>query len=165
MTTQIKFRLLVLLAILFMGSNSFSQSSNVKNLQFSVKNIPYGEPYSKVLTQFETLFPNAENVNFYSIKKNIGATFKINDLSYRVLFNKKGRLMYKVTHGKETHLPKDIRKLVKREYVEFNITAASLVEEAGRQIWVIILEDDSEYVIARFEDDELNENMKLQKQK
>lgn len=165
MTTQIKFRLLVLLALLFIGGNSFSQSSNVKNLQFPVKNISQGKMYSKVLTQFETLFPNAENVNFYDLRKDIGATFKINDLRYRVLFNKKGRMVYKVTHGKEKHLPTDIRKLVKREYVEFIINDASLVEEAGRKIWVINLEDDSEYVIARFENDELNENMKFQKQK
>lgn len=165
MTNQIKFRFVILLAFLFVAGSSYSQSSNVKNLPLSVRNISYDKSYLNVLTRFQTLFPKAENVSFYNLKKNTGATFKINDLSYRVLFNKKGNLVYKIAYGKEKHLPVDIRKFVKREYVEFVITSASLVEEDKRQIWVINLEDDSEYVIARVENHELNENMKFKKVK
>jgi hypothetical protein len=147
-----------------MVSSSFSQSSNVENLQFSLRNISYDKSYSSVLTSFQKLFANAENVTWYSVKTDFGARFTINDLKYRVLLNKKGKLVYKITYGKEKHLPVDIRKAVKREYVEFRITAASLVEEANRSIWVIHLEDDWEYVIVRVEHNEINENMKYKKQ-
>jgi len=165
MTTQIKFRFVVLLAVLFIAGNSFSQSSNVENLQFSLRNLSYDKAYSSVQTKFQKLFSNAENVTWYKVKKDFGATFTINDLKYRVLLNKKGKLVYKITYGKEKHLPTDIRRIVKMGYFEFLITAASLVEEANRKIWVINLEDESEYVIARVENNELGENMKFKKQR
>jgi hypothetical protein len=164
MTTQIKFRFVGLLAFLFTVSNSFSQSSNVENLQFSLRNISYDKTYSSVLTNFHKHFSDAANVSWYHVKKDFGAKFTINDLRYRVLFNKKGKLVYKITYGKEKHLPVEIRKAVKREYVEFRITAASLVEEANRSVWVIHLEDDWEYVIVRVENNEIDENMKYKKQ-
>lgn len=165
MTTQIKFRIIVILAVLFMGSNSFSQSSNVENLQVSLSSISSGKSYSKIITQFEALFPNAQNVSFYNLKKNIGATFKINELKYRVLFSKNGRVLYKITYGKEALLPVEVRKMVKSEYVEFMITGAALVEEDNREIWVVNLEDDSKYVIASVENRELNENLIYKKRK
>ena len=163
MTTQMKFRLLVLIAVLFMGNNSFSQTLNVKNLPISVSNLSYEKTYSEVLTKFQTLFPNAENVRFYNIDKNTGATFKMNDLRYRVLLNKKGNLLVKITYGQEKHLPVEVRKAIKMEYIDFRITAASLVEEANRKIWVVHLEDDWEYVVVRAENNEVNENMAYKK--
>ncbi len=162
--TQIKFRFVALLASLLMASTSFAQMSNAGTMPFSLRNVSYDKSYSKVLSGFQKLFSNAENVNWYNVKKDFGAKFTMNDLKYRVLFNDKGKLVYKITYGQEKHLPVDIRKAVKREYVEFRITAASLVEEANRSIWVIHLEDDFEYVIVRAEHDQIDENAKYKKQ-
>jgi len=146
-----------------MGNNSFSQTSNVNNLPVSVSNFSYGKTYSEVLTQFHTLFPNAENVSFYNLDKNIVAAFKMTDLRYRVLLNKKGKLVYKITYGQEKHLPVEVRKAIKMEYVDFRIIGASLVEEANRSIWIVHLEDDWEYVVVRVENNEMDENMKYKK--
>ena len=60
-------------------------------------------------------------------------------------------------------MPVHIRKEIKRAYVEFNITSATLVEEANRSIWVINLEDESHYVIARVENNEIEEVKKYVK--
>ena len=163
MTTQIKFRLLVLIAVLFMGNNAFSQTSNVTNLPISVSNLSYGKNYSEVLAKFQTLFPNAENVSFHNMDKNTAATFKMNDLRYRVLLNKKGKLLFKITYCQEKHLPVEVRKAIKMEYIDFRIIGATLVEEGNRKIWVVHLEDDWEYVIVRAENNEVNENMAYKK--
>jgi hypothetical protein len=87
----------------------------------------------------------------------------MNDLEYRVLLHRKGKLIYKITYGKEKHLPVNIRKMVKGNYVEFVITAASLVEEDKREIWVINLEDDSRYVSVSVENNEMSENMNIKR--
>ena len=159
-----RFRIIALLALLFVAGNSFAQTANVETLPFSLRNVSYDKSYSNVLASFYKLFSNAENVSWYNVEKNFGAKFTMNNLRYRVLFNKKGNLVYKITYGTEKHLPVAIRKAVKREYVEFRITAASLVEEANRSIWVIHLEDEWEYVIVRVEHSEINENAKYKKQ-
>ena len=159
-----KFRITALLALLLIAGNSFAQTANVETLPFSLRNVSYDKTYASVLTNFHKLFSNAENVSWYNVQKDFGAKFTMNELRYRVLFNKKGKLVYKITYGQEKHLPVAIRKAVKREYVEFRITAASLVEEANRSIWVIHLEDDWEYVIVRVEHNEIDENAKYKKQ-
>ena len=164
MTTQIKFRLATLLALLIVVSSSFSQSVNVSNVPVSVEEVSYNKPYTNVVTAFEKMFSNAENVSWYSVRNDFGAKFTINDLKYRVLLNAKGNLVYKITYGQEKHLPIEVRKAVKMQYFDFKITAASLVEEANRTIWVIHLEDDFEYVVVRVENDELHQNLKYKKQ-
>jgi hypothetical protein len=137
--------------------------SNVGNVQPLLTSFSFDKVYTNVQSEFYKLFNNAENVRWNIINRNYGVTFGINDLRYRVLLNPKGKLIYKITYGKEKQLPKEIRKMVKGRYVEFIITAVSLVEEADRKIWVINLEDDSEYVIARVENNEIGENMRYTK--
>lgn len=164
MTTQIRFRLATLLVLLMIGISSFSQSVNVENLPVSIANTSYNKAYTNVVTEFEKLFSNAQNVSWYRVDQHFGVRFSINDLRYRVLFNKKGNLVYKITYGQEKHLPRSVRKAVKMEYFDYHITAASLVEENNRQIWVVHLEDDFEYVIVRVENEELHQNLKYKKQ-
>lgn len=162
MTTLIKFRFLGLLLSLFIISSSFAQTS-VKNLQSIITNNSSAKVYENVKTEFDEMFANAENVKWDYVEKNFLAKFSVGDLNYRALLNHKGHLIYKITYGKEKHLPVDIRKNVKRDYVEYLITAAVLVEEANRSIWVINLEDDSNYAIVRVENDEMEEVTKYMK--
>ena len=160
---QRKLKFTGLIASVLIISNSFSQVSKIGNVQPFLQNISYNNDFTNVVIAFHKRFSNAENVSWFNVNKKFGADFKINDLKYRVLLNRKGRLMYQITCGKEKLLPVDIRKLVKSNYVEFLITATFLVEEANRKIWVINLEDESRYVMVRFENNEMEETMNARK--
>ena len=160
---QLKFKLTGLIASVLIFSNSFSQVSSVENVQPLLQNSRFVKHFTNAVIGFHQRFPNAENVTWYSLKKNFGATFKMNDVNYRVLLNRKGRLMYKITYGNEKDLPVHIRKMVKGNYVEFLITAASLVEEDKREVWVINLEDESRYVRVSVENNEINETLNMKK--
>lgn len=163
MRTQAKMRLAGIVVFLFVLNNTFSQVTGIEKLQASLPNISYSKTQIKVLDEFQKLFSNAENVRWTNLGKDFLVTFTVRDLRYRVLLNPKGKLLYKITYGKEKLLPADIRKMVKRAYVEFLITAASYVEEANRKIWVINIEDDLKYVIVRVEENELHENLSFTK--
>jgi hypothetical protein len=113
--------------------------------------------YENVLTEFQKHFANAENVRWYNIDRDYLAKFTIGSMEHRALLNRRGNLLYKISYGKEKHLPANIRKSIKSNYVEFLITAATLVEEANRNIWVINLEDNTHYVTIRVEDSEIEE--------
>lgn len=144
-------------------SNSFAQQTSIKSVQPVLTNSTYSKVYENVLTEFQRHFPNAEDVQWYNIKKDYLARFSIDDLEYRALLDRKGNLLYKITYGREKHLPANIRKDIKRNYVEFLITLAVFVEEDNRKIWIINLEDDSEHVIVRVENDEIEEVQKYRK--
>ena len=157
MTTQSNLRISALAASILIVSTSFAQLSTVNNLQPSLANISSVKVYENVTSEFQKHFAGAENVRWYPVQNKYLAKFSMGNVEKRALLNRKGELIYEITHGKEQDLPTNIRKHVKSTYVEFTITAATLVEEANRSIWVINIEDDSKYVIVRVENDELEE--------
>lgn len=165
MTTSFFSRISGLLAFIFIMSSSLAQPSTVKNLQPALTNSPSFKIYENVVEEFEKKFTNAENVRWEKNKKNFLAKFSLGGLDKRALFNPKGLMIYEISYGKEKHLPTGIRKEVKKNYVEFLITSAILVNEANRSIWVINLEDDSHYVTVRVENDEIEEVKKYLKSK
>lgn len=164
MLTKISFRFIALLLSAFIASTSFAQTS-VKGFQIVSPNNSDVRVYDNVQAEFEKKFSNAEDVVWDNVGKNLLAKFSIGDVKYRTLFNSKGHLVYKNTYGDEKLLPTSLRKNLKRNYVEYLITSVVLVEEANREIWVVNLEDDTNYVIARVENDEIEEIKQYTKSK
>ena len=80
-----------------------------------------------------------------------------NDQKNKALFQKNGYLIYHIVYGKETNMPDDIRKIVKTNYLDYNITSAINVKESGRNIWVVNVEDNKKFILVRVEDGELEE--------
>jgi hypothetical protein len=163
MTTQIISRFFGLLASTLVVVNSFAQVSEFKNLQPSLINGSSVKVYQHIEEEFQKQFAGAENVRWSKVDKNFLSTFTINDQEFKTLFTPKAILLYKISYGKEKHLPVGIRKAVKRVYVEFVITSAIKVEEADRIIWVINLEDDTNLVSVRVENDEIEQTQKYTK--
>jgi hypothetical protein len=165
MTTSISLRIAGFIASIFIVSSSLAQPSTVKNLQPVLSNTGTIKIYENVVEEFEKIFAKAENVRWEKLQKNFLVKFSDGDQEKRALFNPRGTVIYEISYGKEKHLPVKIRKDVKRSYVEFLITSATLVNEANRSIWVINLEDDTHYVIVRVENDEIEEVRKYVKSK
>jgi hypothetical protein len=80
--------------------------------------------------------------------------FVKNENVNKALYDVKGNLIYTIYYGSEKDLPRDVRRLVRREYVgfEYNILQAIEVNEDNRNIWVINLSDDKSLITARVED-------------
>lgn len=74
-----------------------------------------------------------------------------NENQNAALYNVKGNLIYSICYGSEKDLPRDVRRLVKKEYVEYNILQAIEVNQDNRTIWVINLGDDISLITIRVE--------------
>ena len=68
-----------------------------------------------------------------------------------------------MSYGHENNLPKEVRRLVKSNYVDFNIAQVINVQENNRDIWVVSLEDDKKLIMARVEDGALEEVSNMDK--
>ncbi len=110
----------------------------------------------KVNDIFKATFPDATNEKWSKLNKDYLVEFITADLNNRVLFHKKGSIIYHIKYGTEKHLPSQVRKLVKSnyDYVDYHITKAINVQEDRRDIWVVNLEDDKKFVIVRVEEGE-----------
>ncbi|HKH60125.1 MAG TPA: hypothetical protein VKA49_04800 [Flavitalea sp.] len=143
-------------------TSSFSQVSEFKDLKPAVV-IRDVKVYQNILDEFHKQFPAAENISWSRLGKNFLSNFNSADKKYAVLFKPEASVVYKITYGTEKHLPVDIRKWVKRVYVEFNIASAIEIKEAGRNIWLINVVDNTEFAWVKVENDEIVEVQKYTK--
>ncbi len=152
------------LIALLITSNLFAQNTDVKTLPDVT--ITSGTNVSKKVSDvFATSFKDATNTRWYKANKSYLVRFITADMNNQALYSKRGYLIYHIAYGHENNLPKDIRKTIKSNYVDYNITHAINVKQDRRNIWVVNLEDDKSLIIARVEDGELEEVSNLSKAK
>jgi hypothetical protein len=117
----------------------------------------------KINRALEGYFKNATNIRWYEIKNNYVIKFNLDGHQNRALFTKSGHLVYHIIYGKEDMLPTEVRKLVKSEYYDQKITRVLKVNQDQRTIWVIHMEDQKEFIMARVEDGQLEETKRMTK--
>ena len=150
-------------------------ASMITTICFAQDTIPYKElpPVTvtpttkevpeKVWVNFREYFANAHDLKWYQLNKDYLVKFMLNEEQNRALFSKRGRLIYTISYGYEKSLPENLRKQVKSIYYDYDITRAIKVSEAGRQIWVVNVEDPKTFILVRLEDGEMEEVQKMNK--
>jgi len=150
--------------ILFAATSSFAQDTvSIKSLpvvivKSSTKKIP-----NRIWKGFSSYFNEAENPRWYTLNKDYLVKYMIYDEQNRALFTKKGNLIYHISYGYERSLPEDLRRQIQTIYYSYDITRAIKITEAGREIWVVNVEDDQNLILIRLEDGEMEEVQKFQK--
>ncbi len=117
----------------------------------------------KVSKAFKAAFKDAEDPKWFKLNKDFLVNFIMNQQENSALFRKNGFMIYHLALGGEKSLPSDVRKIIKPNYYDYNITKVVKVSEADRNIWVVNLEDAKSFVIVRVENGELEEVQNLKK--
>ncbi len=117
------------------------------------------------LQAFSHSFQDASNAKWYRLEKFYLVYFTKNEQENKALYDIKGNLKYSISYGTVKDLPNDIRKMVKRQYIEYNILQVIEVNEDSRNIWIINLDDDYDLITARVENVDIEEMARYQKSK
>ncbi|MES1213945.1 MAG: hypothetical protein ABUT20_00395 [Bacteroidota bacterium] len=164
MTANRFFKITITTVLLFRITVASAQDTSViKSLppvtvKASTRKIP-----NRIWKGFSTYFNDAENPRWFKVNKNYLVKYMIYDEQNRALFTKKGNLIYHISYGYEKSLPEDLRNLITDSYHDYTITGAIKVTEAGREIWVVNLENNETLVLLRLENGEMEEVQKLLK--
>ena len=118
---------------------------------------------AKVNKMFSQHFKNATILRWYEVDKKLLVKFIMNDQENRALFTKNGELVYHISIGTEASLPPDVRKLIKSNYYDQQITRVYKVNQHDRTVWISNMEDDSTHITVRVEDFELDEILHVTK--
>ncbi|MGK2860897.1 MAG: hypothetical protein ACSLE0_03130 [Chitinophagaceae bacterium] len=146
-------------------NSSFAQNENLKELPPITISASSSNVSAKVNKSFSQYFKEATHLRWYQLEKNFLVKFIMNDQENRALFTRGGQLVYHLSYGTEAYLPADLRKLIKSTYFDQSITKVLKVNQDKRNIWVVSMEDEKEYVMARVEDNELEETHRMLKTK
>lgn len=171
MKTKLNLRLSVLFFSMLFLSNSFAQKvvQSESGSGFSAANFSMAFPSpknelisnenisKKVLKHFNKSFKNAENIKWEQVDDNFLATFVMENVITKSLFDKKGKLIYSINYISEKQLPVNIRNLVTNTYINYTITSVAKILQDNLQIWIVKLADESDYVAAMVEDGDVIE--------
>jgi len=111
----------------------------------------------KVWKSFQNYYSNAQNAEWYQLNRKYLVKYMTEDKKNQAVFGKRGRLVYNISYGYENNLPEEIRKQVKSNYNDYNITAAIKVTQYKRTIWVVNVEDAKKMIQVKLEDGEMEE--------
>lgn len=154
----------LLLPVIFAGASFAQEGSSLKELP-AVNITSSTNVSAKVNKAFSQYFKGASHLRWYQLEQQLLVKFIQNDQENRALFTKNGQLVYHISYGEEQHLPAEVRSIVKGTYYDQKITRVLKVNQDRRDIWVISMEDDKEYIMARVEDMELEETQRFIKTK
>ncbi len=178
MKTKINYLLIACIITMVCISNSFGQAGVRKST--TAARFEYGDKLSnppgdgslaesrvsgRALTAFSKSCPDAINAKWERVGNFYAVDFTKSEKKYKSLYNVKGNLIYSLFYGSENDLPRDIRKDVKREYIDYNITQAVNVNEDNRHVWLIKLDDENNLVTVAVEDGYIGELNRFTKSK
>jgi hypothetical protein len=142
-------------------SNSFAQENESQTL--APVTVVTSNVNRNVIRAFENSFSSAVNPMWYKMGEKFLVKFTERDLPHHVCYHKNGALVYNITFGNEKTVPFGVKKLVSNNYLDYNIIAATNVQDNNRDVWVIKLEDDKRLVSVQVENDDVLELSRFQK--
>ncbi|HTI61111.1 hypothetical protein [Mucilaginibacter sp.] len=117
----------------------------------------------KVSDAFKQQFKEAVGPRWFRINREYLVKFVSKDQKNHALYHNKGQLVYHISYGDKTGLPKAISDKVTSSYSDGKITTAINVHQDDRNIWVINVETPKLLILIREEDGEITEMERYQK--
>ncbi|MDQ6761597.1 MAG: hypothetical protein M3015_03095 [Bacteroidota bacterium] len=148
------------------GSNNesaFKFSSNTDNKSLLLSGSKLADKIEsvnvtkKILKNFNKNYHDVIDVKWEQGNGTFLAIFYENKILYKTLFSKNGKIIYTIYFGPEKQLPADIRGIVKSQYYDYKIIQVVNIMENQRQIWVVYMGGDLNYVTVRIENGEMEE--------
>jgi hypothetical protein len=151
-----------LLPVIFAGTAVAQETAPLKELP-AVSVTSSTNVSAKVNKAFSQYFKGASHLRWYDMEQKFLVKFIENDQENRALFTKNGALIYHISYGEEQHLPTEVRSIIKSTYFDQKITRVLKIDQDNRTIWVVSMEDAKNFIMARVEDNELEETQRMQK--
>jgi hypothetical protein len=117
----------------------------------------------QVWKNFAKYFPTAENPKWYALQDGFFVKYRIVEEANQSVFTKKGELVYTLTYGYESNLPRDIRQEVKSRYFDYQIKGITKLSQFDKVVYLVHLEGDRNFITLRLDDVDMEEIQKLTK--
>lgn len=145
----------------FLGNGQLSAQENSYVTSLSTITVTSGAIVNKEIDKaFRKSFPHAQNLTWYETNKHYIVKFNEDDIRHQALFTSRGVMKYDISYGTEKYLPGITLAKIQDAYNEYDITCVANVKEAGRNIWIVTLENTKHFVRVRMEEDEMEEVQK-----
>ena len=91
--------------------------------------IYYNNISTRAIRDFLVNFPEVSNENWFSTPELFIAMFTLNDVNYRIDYDKRGSWIETFRTYGESNLPEDVRQSVKASYYDYNIYLVQEIQQ------------------------------------
>jgi len=168
------------ISLIFYGQASaagLSFSDNISSAESSASKINVGtlqrsDIRAKAVRNFVRSYKNVSNEKWYNVQDGFIAMFILDDINYRVDYDKKGNWLHTIRTYDENKLPSDVRHLVKSSYYDYNIIVVQDIEipwepfmgfATNPFIYIVHLEGKTKLINLRVSNGEMDEWQKFDK--
>jgi hypothetical protein len=129
---------------------TFYKTSSTDNAAINASNQISAEAiHPKIMKSFNKSYKTANEANWYALNNNkfYLANFKVDGRNTRALYTRNGYMVYSIKEGTEQNLQKDTRRLVKSNYVDYDIKSIKEIKSGTVNAVVMHLRQDDDYVL------------------
>ena len=98
----------------------------------------YNNISTRAIRNFVLNFPEVSNENWFSTAELFVATFTLNDITYRIDYDRKGNWIETLRTYDETNMPSDLRQSVKGSYYDYSIYLVQEIEQPFHPIIYVV---------------------------
>ena len=121
---------------------------------------------AKAVKDFKQTYKTVTNEKWYEMPDGIRATFTLNDIRYRLDYEKNGSWLHTIRYYDEKKLPAETRRLVASSYLDHTVTLVEEIEKPRDVItYIIHLEGKTNWVNIKVCNGEIEEWQKFNKSK
>jgi hypothetical protein len=119
---------------------------------------------TKALRDLKQTYKTVTNEKWYEMPDGFRANFTLNDIRYRLDYDKKGSWLHTIRYYDETKLPAETRRLVASSYLDHTVTFVEEIEKPRNTLtYVIHLEGKTNWINLKVYNGEMEEFVKFNK--
>jgi hypothetical protein len=125
--------------------------------KFHFEDSRMNEVNMKAVRHLADAFPAAEQVKWYTVKDGFMAYLMVGGFKVRAGYDNKGNWLYNMRTYAEKYLPAAVRKIVKGEYYDYNITVAVEIKKSSGIIYIVHLSNETHFLKLKVCDGQMEE--------
>ena len=142
-------KILVTLAFGCLSIAGFSNSGNPEFAYDSLRKIEARYINVRALKDFKTRFANSGEATWFTAKYGIVSYFTQDGHTNRIYYDKKGNWVYSLLTYEEAKLDRGVRKAVKMNFYDLDITVVKELQTTSGLVYFITLEDKTSFKILK----------------
>ena len=110
---------------------------------------PVSIVHAKVMRDFILRYDDVSYATWSTDGKGSTVYFVKDGFHDRAVYDARGKWQYSLLYYDEARMPREVRRTVKREYIDSKITAVEEVQVEAGKAWFVHLDEDTDYKIVK----------------
>ncbi|WP_276485056.1 hypothetical protein [Paraflavitalea pollutisoli] len=111
----------------------------------------------RAVRHFKDTYPKAQDERWYIIQNGFMAKFRVDSTNVRTDYDQHGNWLYTIRYLYEKQLPREVRRIVRSNYLDFIVSSAEEIQVNREFIYLLHIHEGKDWRIVRVYNGEMSE--------